>query len=101
MVGEALGEIRRRCRRRAASNRRDVQAKNAYNDVHHQERGRLIDVPYPWFSGTSPIRGGHALLNRKAGWGASAKRVVDAKGLVVSPGFIDMLEVSEIAPSDR
>ncbi|MPZ19286.1 MAG: amidohydrolase family protein [Luteitalea sp.] len=52
--------------------------------------GRVIDgTGNPWFSGDVGIRG-----NRIAAVGqldnASARRVIDATGLVVSPGFIDL-----------
>jgi len=57
--------------------------------------GRIIDgTGNPWVSGDVAIR-----ADRIAAIGdlknADAKRVIDAKGLVVSPGFIDMLGQSE------
>ena len=59
------------------------------------KNGRIIDGSgNPWVSGDIAIRG-----DRIAAIGtfhdASAKRVIDATGLVVSPGFIDMLGQSE------
>src|SRR5262252_1555529 len=57
--------------------------------------GRIIDgTGNPWVSGDIAIRGerivaiGHIT-------GATAKRVIDASGMVVAPGFIDMLGQSE------
>jgi dihydroorotase/N-acyl-D-amino-acid deacylase len=57
--------------------------------------GHIVDgTGNPWYSGDVAIRGdrivaiGHLNV-------ASAKRVIDASGLVVSPGFIDMLGQSE------
>src|SRR5215468_695816 len=57
--------------------------------------GRIIDgTGNPWVSGDVAIRG-----DRIAAIGdlknAGAKRVIDARGLVISPGFIDMLGQSE------
>ena len=59
--------------------------------------GRIIDgAGNPWFRGDLGIRGG-----RIAAIGplekAAATRVIDATGLVVAPGFIDMLGQSEVA----
>jgi dihydroorotase/N-acyl-D-amino-acid deacylase len=57
--------------------------------------GRIVDgTGSPWFLGDVGITG-----DRIAGVGklrdASAKRRIDARGLVVAPGFIDMLGQSE------
>jgi dihydroorotase/N-acyl-D-amino-acid deacylase len=59
--------------------------------------GRLIDgTGSPWYSADLAIRGGRiAAIGRLDG--ARAKRVVDAGGQVVAPGFIDMLGQSELA----
>ena len=59
--------------------------------------GRIIDGSgNPWMSGDIAIRGDRiAAIGQLAH--ASAKRVIDASGLVVSPGFIDMLGQSELA----
>ena len=59
--------------------------------------GQIIDGSgNPWFSGDVAIQG-----ERIAAIGqfkdAKAKRVIDAAGLVVAPGFIDMLGQSETA----
>jgi len=58
--------------------------------------GHIIDgTGSPWYSGDVAIRDGHiaavgVLTN------ASAKRVIDAQGKVVAPGFIDMLGQSDL-----
>src|ERR1700677_3429977 len=59
--------------------------------------GHILDgTGNPWYAGDIAIRG-----DRIAAIGtledAKAKRVIDASGLVVSPGFIDMLGQSEIS----
>jgi N-acyl-D-amino-acid deacylase len=61
------------------------------------KNGHIIDgTGNPWVSGDIAIRG-----NRIAKIGkledATATRVIDARGLLVSPGFIDMLGQSEMA----
>ncbi len=61
--------------------------------------GRIVDGSgNPWQSGDVAIRDGHiARIGRLKG--ASAKRVVDAKGLVVAPGFVDIhMHVSSDLP---
>ena len=57
--------------------------------------GHIIDgTGSPWYSGDVGIRGGRiaAIGNLAA---APRKRTIDAKGMVVAPGFIDMLGQSE------
>ena len=59
--------------------------------------GRIIDgTGSPWYSGELAIRGGRiaeiATLIR-----GNAKQTIDAAGLVVTPGFIDMLGQSELS----
>jgi dihydroorotase/N-acyl-D-amino-acid deacylase len=58
--------------------------------------GRIIDgTGSPWYAGDVAIRGGRiAAIGRLAG--APARRVVNARGMVVAPGFIDMLGQSEL-----
>ena len=57
--------------------------------------GRIIDgTGSPWYSGDIAIRGGRIAALGKLD-GASAKRTIDARGMVVAPGFIDMLGQSE------
>src|ERR1700688_5095890 len=58
--------------------------------------GRIIDgTGSPWYSGDIAIRGGRIAALGKLD-GASAKRTIDAHGMVVAPGFIDMLGQSEM-----
>src|SRR6478672_3269870 len=58
--------------------------------------GHIIDgTGAPWYQGDVAIRGGKiAAIGHLAG--APAKRTVDARGMVVAPGFIDMLGQSEV-----
>ena len=59
--------------------------------------GRIIDGSgNPWFSGDIAIQGDHIAAIGKLD-NATAKRVIDAAGLVVAPGFIDMLGQSEFS----
>lgn len=58
--------------------------------------GRIVDgAGNPWFTGDLAIRGDRiaAVGNLK---GVRARRTIDARGLVVAPGFIDMLGQSEL-----
>jgi N-acyl-D-amino-acid deacylase len=59
------------------------------------KNGRVMDgTGNPWFYGDIAVRGDRIV---KIGdlKGATAKQVIDASGLVVAPGFIDMLGQSE------
>ena len=58
--------------------------------------GRIIDgTGSPWYSGDIGIRDGRiAAIGNLAG--AAARRTIDAHGMVVAPGFIDMLGQSEL-----
>ena len=58
--------------------------------------GHIMDgTGSPWYSGDIGIRNGKiAALGRLQG--ATAKTVIDAKNLLVTPGFIDMLGQSEL-----
>jgi dihydroorotase/N-acyl-D-amino-acid deacylase len=59
--------------------------------------GRIVDgTGNPWYAGDVFIRGDSIVAIGKLP-GAKAKRVIDARGMVVSPGFIDMLGQSEVA----
>jgi N-acyl-D-amino-acid deacylase len=61
------------------------------------KNGSIIDgTGNPWASGDVAIRGDRIAAVGKLD-GARAKRVIDATGLVISPGFIDMLGQSELA----
>lgn len=59
--------------------------------------GHIIDGSgNPWYSGDIAIQGDRiAAIGRLEN--ATAKRVIDAAGLVIAPGFIDMLGQSEAA----
>lgn len=58
--------------------------------------GRVVDGSgNPWLSADVGITGDHIAFIGHAPATATAKRVVDASGLVVAPGFIDMLGQSE------
>ena len=69
----------------AAANPYDVVIRN----------GRIIDgTGSPWYAGDIAIRGGKiAAIGHLED--AAAKRTIDAHGMVVAPGFIDMLGQSE------
>jgi len=58
--------------------------------------GHIVDgTGSPWYGGDVGIRDGRiAAIGHLAG--AAAKRRIDAKGMVVAPGFIDMLGQSEL-----
>jgi dihydroorotase/N-acyl-D-amino-acid deacylase len=59
--------------------------------------GRIVDgTGNPWYAGDVAIRADRIVAIGKLPK-AAAKRVIDAKGMVVSPGFIDMLGQSETA----
>lgn len=58
--------------------------------------GRVVDgTGNPWVYADVGVTGDRITLVGRARADATAKRVIDAKGLVVVPGFIDMLEQSE------
>ncbi len=58
--------------------------------------GRIIDgTGSPWYSGDVAVRDGRiAAIGKIAA--AEAGRVIDARGMIVAPGFIDMLGQSEL-----
>src|SRR5256885_8359912 len=59
--------------------------------------GHIIDgTGNPWYVGDIAITDGRIIAIGKIP-GGIAKRVIEAKGLVVTPGFIDMLGQSETA----
>ncbi len=58
--------------------------------------GRVVDgAGNPWVYADVGVTGDRISLLGHAPANATAKRVIDAKGLIVVPGFIDMLEQSE------
>ena len=60
------------------------------------ENGHVIDgTGSPWYAADIGIRDGRIAAIGKLG-GAQAKQRIDAHGLVVAPGFIDMLGQSEL-----
>lgn len=61
------------------------------------KNGEIVDgTGNPWVSGDIALRGDRIAKIGKLD-DATAKRVIDARGLMVSPGFIDMLGQSEMA----
>ena len=64
--------------------------------------GKIVDgTGNPWFRGDVAIRGDRIVAVGRVP-PATAKREIDAKGLVVAPGFIDMHSHSDyVAPRRR
>ena len=59
--------------------------------------GTIVDgTGNPWFLGDVAIRGDRIIAVGPPGAGATARRVIDARGLVVAPGFIDMHSHSDM-----
>src|SRR6185437_1556335 len=59
--------------------------------------GRIVDgTGNPWFYGDLAVRGGRIVAIGKIADTAAAARVIDAKGLIVVPGFIDMHSHSDL-----
>ena len=58
--------------------------------------GRIIDgTGSPWYAGGIAIKDGRiAAIGQLRGW--HAKQAIDARGMIVAPGFIDMLGQSEL-----
>jgi dihydroorotase/N-acyl-D-amino-acid deacylase len=71
-----------------------VAAERPYDIVIRN--GRIVDgTGSPWYSGDVGIREGKiAAIGHLAG--AASKRVLDAAGMLVAPGFIDMLGQSDL-----
>jgi N-acyl-D-aspartate/D-glutamate deacylase len=60
--------------------------------------GTIVDgTGNPWFAGDVAIRGDRIAAMGRLGAEASARRIIDARGLVVAPGFIDMHSHSDMA----
>jgi PBP4 family serine-type D-alanyl-D-alanine carboxypeptidase len=97
VVGEPLGEIA------AAAYDAQLPAESATEAGAENydvilRNGRIIDGSgNPWVSGDIAIRGDRIAAIGHLNSSATAKRVIDATGLVISPGFIDMLGQSEMA----
>jgi len=88
IVGQAVGEI-------AADGYLAAGAApaTAYDVI--LKNGRVIDgTGNPWFAADVGIRGDRIAAIGKLD-ASQAKRVIDASGLIVAPGFIDMLGQSE------
>lgn len=92
VAGEALGEIATAAYESASTE--SAAADSPEFDVIIRN-GKIIDGSgNPWVSGDIGIRGDRITkIGNLAD--AKAKRTIDASGLVVSPGFIDMLGQSE------
>jgi N-acyl-D-amino-acid deacylase len=96
VVGEALGEIAAAAYDAPLQTQAKPKSSSQSGDYDVVIRnGRIVDgTGNPWVSGDIAVQG-----NRIAAVGkidaTHAKRVIDAAGLVISPGFIDMLGQSE------
>ena len=92
VAGQVLGEIASAAYESAGP----VTAEgDAYDFII--KNGHIIDGSgNPWVSGDLGIRGDRIIAIGKLD-AAKARRVIDASGLVVSPGFIDMLGQSEMS----
>ncbi|HWY60185.1 MAG TPA: D-alanyl-D-alanine carboxypeptidase [Terriglobales bacterium] len=94
VAGEALGEIASAAY--SAPLGPPASSTNASYDVIIRN-GRIIDGSgNPWISGDIAIEGERIAAIGNLG-AATAKCTIDASGLLVSPGFIDMLGQSEMA----
>jgi N-acyl-D-aspartate/D-glutamate deacylase len=59
--------------------------------------GKIVDgTGNPWFFGDVAIRGDRIVSVRRVLPEAKARRVIDAQGLIVAPGFIDMHSHSDM-----
>src|SRR5438309_10024212 len=94
IAGEALGKIAAAAYDAPPAFEAPVQSTSAYDVII--KNGRIMDGSgNPWVSGDIAIRGDRIAAIGKLD-DAQAKRIIDASGLVVSPGFIDMLGQSEL-----
>ncbi len=97
IAGEALGEIASAAYVAQLQPKPESQSSaNANYDII-LKNGRIVDGSgNPWISGDVAIRGDRIAAIGKLD-SVTAKRVIDATGLVISPGFVDMLGQSELA----
>ena len=59
--------------------------------------GKVVDgTGNPWFEGDVAIRGDRIAAIGRLGDDVAARRVIDARGLVVAPGFVDMHSHSDM-----
>jgi N-acyl-D-amino-acid deacylase len=100
IVGEAVGEIAAAAYDAPPANlvaKQSSPDNSADYDVIIRN-GSIIDGSgNPWVSGDVAIRGNRIAAIGHVDSGAHARRVIEGAGLVISPGFIDMLGQSEIA----
>jgi N-acyl-D-amino-acid deacylase len=95
IVGEALGEIAAAAYDAPLQPQAEAKPESDSGYDMVIRNGRIVDGSgNPWVSGDIAIRGNRIAAIGKVD-GARAKRVIDATGLVISPGFIDMLGQSE------
>ncbi len=95
IAGETLGEIAAAAYDAPLGTAGASQSNLTYDVIIRN--GRIINGSgNPWVSGDVAIRGDRIVAIGNLA-GAEAKRVIDAHGLVVSPGFIDMLGQSEFS----
>jgi N-acyl-D-amino-acid deacylase len=95
IVGEALGEIAAAAYDLPPGVRASADSAGEYDVIIRN--GKIIDGSGgPWAWGDVAIRGDRITAIGKLD-GAHGKKEIDARGLVVAPGFIDMLGQSEEA----
>ncbi|HUO15703.1 MAG TPA: D-alanyl-D-alanine carboxypeptidase/D-alanyl-D-alanine-endopeptidase [Verrucomicrobiae bacterium] len=96
IAGEALGEIAAAAYDAPfAASAPPTQAENEYDTIIRN--GHVIDGSgNPWIAADIAIRGDR-IVKIGSLQGATAQHVIDASGLIVSPGFIDMLGQSEMS----
>src|SRR5271156_2424287 len=59
--------------------------------------GKIVDgTGNPWFEGDVAIRGDRIAAVIRLGGDLKARRTIDARGLIVAPGFIDMHSHSDL-----